>query len=78
MTGTVLGSAVSLFLATLVIWLFGLFGTPAAVVDAPYAWVMLFVVFLRLQATGHVCAFRSPGDTSYESAIAGLIALSSC
>lgn len=75
MTGTILGFAVSLFLVTLVIWLFGLFGNPAAAIDAPYAWVMLFVVFLGLQATGYVCAFRSPGDTSYESAIAGLITL---
>lgn len=75
MTGTILGFAVSLFLVNFVIWLFGLFGSPAAAIDAPYAWVMLFVVFLGLEATGYLCAFRSPGDTSYEAAIAGLITL---
>jgi hypothetical protein len=36
---------------------------------------MLFVVFLGLQATGYVCAFRSPGDTSYEAAVSGIITL---
>ena len=33
------------------------------------------MVFLGLQATGYVCAFRSPGDTSYEAAVSGLITL---
>jgi len=86
--GIILGFAVSLFLANLVIWLFGLFASPVTnevgevVLGPAYvalqpenAWVMLFVVFLGLQATGYVCAFRSPGDTSYEAAIAGLITL---
>ena len=75
MTGTIVGFAVSLFLVNFVIWLFGLFGNPAAAIDAPNAWVMLFVVFLGLEATGYVCAFRSPGDTSYEAAVAGIITL---
>ena len=75
MAGSILGFAISLFLVNFVIWLFGLFGNPAAALDAPYAWVMLLVVFLGLEATGYVCAFRSPGDTSYEAAIAGLITL---
>lgn len=73
--GVILGFAVSLFLANLVIWLFGLFGNPIAALEPQNAWVMLFVVFLGLQATGYVCAFRSPGDTSYEAAVAGLITL---
>jgi hypothetical protein len=71
--GAILGLAVSLFLANLVIWLFGLFTTPIAALAPGNTWVMLFVVFLGLQATGYVCAFRSPGDTSYEAAISGLI-----
>ncbi|WP_263808808.1 hypothetical protein [Salinibacter sp.] len=75
MAGTILGFAVSLFLVNFVIWGFSLFGNPAAAIDAPYAWVMLLVVFLGLEATGYVCAFRSPGDTSYEAAVAGLITL---
>lgn len=75
MTGTILGFAVSLFLVNLVIWLFGLFTSPFAALEPSYVWVMLFVVFLGLEATGYVCAFRSPGDTSYEAAIAGLITL---
>jgi len=73
--GAILGFAVSLFLANLVIWLFGLFATPSAALEPSNAWVMLFVVFLGLQATGYVCAFRSPGDTSYEAAISGIITL---
>ena len=73
--GAILGLAVSLFLANFVIWLFGLFATPYAALEPGNVWVMLFVVFLGLQATGYVCAFRSPGDTSYEAAIAGLITL---
>ena len=73
--GVFLGIAVSLFLANLVIWLFGLFASPIAALEPENAWVMLFVVFLGLQATGYVCAFRSPGDTSYEAAVAGLITL---
>ena len=75
MAGTILGFAVSLFLANFVIWGFGLVTTPAAAIDAPYVWVMLLVVFLGLEATGYICAFRSPGDTSYEAAVAGLITL---
>lgn len=75
MTGTILGFAVSLFLANFLIWLFGLFAGPYAALEPGNAWVMLFVVFLGLEATGYVCAFRSPGDTSYEAAIAGLITL---
>jgi hypothetical protein len=73
--GAVLGFAVSLFLANLVIWLFGLFASPVAALEPQNAWVMLFVVFLGLQATGYVCAFRSPGDTSYEAAVSGIITL---
>jgi hypothetical protein len=73
--GVILGFAVSLFLANLVIWLFGLFAGKYAALEQQNAWVMLFVVFLGLQATGYVCAFRSPGDTSYEAAVAGLITL---
>jgi hypothetical protein len=73
--GSILGFAVSLFLANLVIWLFGLFASPIAALEPENAWVMLFVVFLGLQATGYVCAFRSPGDTSYEAAVSGLITL---
>ncbi|PQJ34922.1 hypothetical protein BSZ35_10220 [Salinibacter sp. 10B] len=73
--GSILGLAVSLFLANLVIWLFGLFASPIAALEPENAWVMLFVVFLGLQATGYVCAFRSPGDTSYEAAVSGLITL---
>jgi len=73
--GAVLGFAVSLFLANLVIWLFGLFASPVAALEPQNVWVMLFVVFLGLQATGYVCAFRSPGDTSYEAAVSGIITL---
>lgn len=73
--GAILGFAVSLFLANLVIWLFGVLAGPYAALEPNNAWVMLFVVFLGLQATGYVCAFRSPGDTSYEAAISGLITL---
>lgn len=73
--GAILGFAVSLFLANLVIWLFGLFASPISALEPRNAWVMLFVVFLGLQATGYVCAFRSPGDTSYEAAVSGLITL---
>ncbi len=73
--GTILGLAVSLFLANLVIWIFGLFSSPIAAIEPENVWVMLFVVFLGLEATGYVCAFRSPGDTSYEAAVAGLITL---
>ncbi|MFB6249589.1 MAG: hypothetical protein ABEL97_13565 [Salinibacter sp.] len=73
--GSILGFAVSLFLANLVIWLFGLFATSAAALKPSNTWVMLFVVFLGLQTTGYVCAFRSPGDTSYEAAVSGLITL---
>lgn len=75
MAGTILGFAVSLFLANFVIWLFGLFVGPYAALEPSNAWVLLFVVFLGLEATGYVCAFRSPGDTSYEAAIAGIITL---
>jgi len=46
-----------------------------AALEPSGAWSMLFVIFLGLQVTGYICAFRSPGDTSYESAIAGLITL---
>lgn len=73
--GAILGFAVSLFLINLVIWLFGLFATSVAALEPGNTWVMLFVVFLGLQATGYVCAFRSPGNTSYEAAISGLITL---
>ena len=73
--GAILGFAVSLFLANLVIWLFGVVANPAAALEPSNAWVMLFVVFLGLQATGYVCAFRSPGDTSYEAAVSGIITL---
>lgn len=73
--GSILGLAVSLFLANLVIWLFGLFTGSYAALEPGNAWVMLFVVFLGLQATGYVCAFRSPGDTSYEAAVSGIITL---
>jgi hypothetical protein len=75
MAGVILGFAVSLFLANLVIWLFGALAGPYSALEPNNAWVMLFVVFLGLQATGYVCAFRSPGDTSYEAAVAGLITL---
>jgi hypothetical protein len=79
MTGAILGFAVSLFLTNLVIWLFGALGEgPGAAfasLNPGNVWVMLFVVFLGLEATGYVCAFRSPGDTTYEAAIAGLITL---
>lgn len=74
--GTILGFAVSLFLVNLVIWLFELFSTqPFAALQPENIWVMLLVVFLGLEATGYICAFRSPGDTSYEAAVAGLITL---
>jgi len=73
--GVVLGFAVSLFLINLVIWLYGLAGSPFAALEAGNAWVLLFVVFFGLLATGYACAFRSPGDTSYESAVSGLITL---
>jgi hypothetical protein len=73
--GAILGLAVSLFLANLVIWLFGLVTSPVAALEPENAWVMLVVVFLGLQATGYVCAFRSPGDTAYEAAVSGLITL---
>ncbi|MFB6271640.1 MAG: hypothetical protein ABEL51_01975 [Salinibacter sp.] len=79
MTGTILGFAVSLFLANFVIWLFGMLAggrNPAyAALEPSGVWSMLFVIFLGLQVTGYICAFRSPGDTSYEAAIAGLITL---
>lgn len=75
MTGTILGFALSLFLVNVVIWLFGLFAGPYAALQGGGAWVMLLVVFLGLEGTGYVCAFRSPGDTSYEAAVAGLITL---
>jgi hypothetical protein len=79
MAGTILGFAVSLFLTNFVIWLFGALaespGGAYAALEPSNVWVMLFVVFLGLEATGYVCAFRSPGDTSYEAAIAGLITL---
>ncbi|PSQ96811.1 MAG: hypothetical protein BRD55_05935 [Bacteroidetes bacterium SW_9_63_38] len=73
--GVILGFAVSLFLANFVVWLFGLFAGAYAALQPNNAWVMLFVVFLGLQATGYVCAFRSPGDTSYEAAVSGFITL---
>ncbi|MFP4228450.1 MAG: hypothetical protein ACLFTE_06440 [Salinivenus sp.] len=73
--GTILGLAVSLFLANVVIWLFGLSLQPSAALEADHVWAMLFVVVPGLLATGYVCAFRSPGDTSYEAAVAGLITL---
>ena len=79
MAGTILGFAVSLFLTNFVIWAFGALGqgeaAAYAALEPSNVWVMLFVVFLGLEATGYVCAFRSPGDTSYEAAIAGLITL---
>jgi len=75
MTGTIFGFAVSLFLVNAVIWLLGLVAGPFTALEPGNAWIMLFIVFLGLQATGYVCAFRSPGDTSYEAAIAGLITL---
>jgi len=79
MAGTILGFAVSLFLTNFVIWIFGaLAGGPGAAyaaLEPSNVWVMLFVVFLGLEATGYLCAFRSPGDTSYEAAIAGIITL---
>lgn len=73
--GVVLGFALSLLLANLVIWLFGIVSTPTAALEPQNVWVLLLVVFLGLQATGYVCAFRSPGDTSYEAAISGLITI---
>jgi len=73
--GVVLGFAVSLFLVNFVIWFFGLFGSPFAALESGNVWVLLFVVFFGLLATGYVCAFRSPGDTSYEAAVSGLITL---
>jgi hypothetical protein len=73
--GTVLGFAVSLFLANFVIWLFGLFTSPIAALGATGVWVLLLVLFLGLVATGYLCAFRSPGDTTYEAGVAGLITL---
>lgn len=73
--GVILGFAVSLLLANVVIWLFGVVSKPTAALEPQNAWVMLFVVFLGLQATGYICAFRSPGDTSYEAAVSGLITL---
>ena len=79
MAGTILGFAVSLFLANFVIWIFGALaegpGAAYAALEPSNVWVMLFVVFLGLEATGYLCAFRSPGDTSYEAAVAGLITL---
>lgn len=75
MAGTVLGFAVSLFLANFVIWAFGLFTSPIAALNPGNVWVLLGVVFLGLVATGYLCAFRSPGDTSYEAGIAGLITI---
>ena len=88
MTGTIFGFAVSLFLVNFVIWLFGVFASPVTdpggeilsaapqrALTGESAWTMLFVVFLGLEATGYLCAFRSPGDTSYEATIAGLITL---
>jgi len=75
MTGTIFGFAVSLFLVNAVIRLLGLVAGPFTALEPGNAWIMLFIVFLGLQATGYVCAFRSPGDTSYEAAIAGLITL---
>lgn len=79
MAGTILGFAVSLFLTNLVIWLFGTLGSGPnaafAALEPSNVWVMLLVVFLGLEATGYACAFRSPGDTSYEAAVAGLITL---
>ena len=74
-TGTIFGFAVSLFLVNAVIWLLGLVTEPFTALEPGNARIMLFIVFLGLQATGYVCAFRSPGDTSYEAAIAGLITL---
>lgn len=74
-SGVVLGFAVSLFLVNLVIWLFGLFGDPFAALESGNAWLMLFAVFFGLLATGYFCAFRSPGDTSYEAAVSGLVTL---
>lgn len=71
--GTVLGFAVSLFLANVVIWTFGLFGSPIAVFGPGNVWVLLGALFLGLVATGYLCAFRSPGETTYEAGIAGLI-----
>jgi hypothetical protein len=71
--GVLLGLAVSLFLANAAIWLMGLAVSPYAALEPGYAWVLLIVLFLGLEATGFVCAFRSPGDTSYEAAIAGYI-----
>lgn len=73
--GTVLGFAVSLFLANFVIWAFGLFASPIAAFGSGSVWVLLGVVFLGLVATGYLCAFRSPGETTYESGLAGLITL---
>ena len=79
MAGTILGFAVSLFLTNFVIWVYGALaegpGAAYAALEPSNVWVMLFVVFLGLEATGYLCAFRSPGDTSYEAAIAGLITL---
>jgi hypothetical protein len=79
MAGTILGFAVSLFLTNFVIWIFGALaegpGAAYAALEPSNVWVMLFVVFLGLEATGYLCAFRSPGDTSYEAAVAGLITL---
>lgn len=79
MAGTILGFAVSLFLTNFVIWIFGALaegpGAAYAALEPSNVWVMLFVVFLGLEATGYLCAFRSPGDTMYEAAVAGLITL---
>lgn len=71
--GTILGFAVSLFLANFVIWAFARVSGPFAALEPSNAWVMLTVLFLGLAATGYLCAFRSPGETTYEAGIAGLI-----
>lgn len=81
--GTVLGLAVSLCLANLVIWLFGAFGPPIAALEPQeteplnvgtmLVGAMLVAVSLGLVATGYVCAFCSPGETRHAAAIAGVI-----
>jgi hypothetical protein len=73
--GVVLGLAASLFLTNFVIFLYSLSGDPYAALQPGSVWILLLVLFLGLEATGYVCAFRSPGDTSYEALIAGLITI---
>lgn len=75
MAGVILGLAVSLLLTNVAIWIIGLAAGPYAALQPGYGWVMLLILFLGLQATGYLCAFRSPGITLTESGIAGFITI---